>query len=96
MVIGESGKPRAFKNMNMDTLPVYLKNKKKAWMDCALFQDWIHNQFVPKVSAFNKENRLPNRAILLIVNAPSHPEEMHLAAGDITAVFLPPNITSIV
>lgn len=65
-------------------------------MDRALFQDWFHNQLVPKVNAFNKENRLPNCAILLIDNAPPHPEEIHLAAGDITAVFLPPNTTSIV
>ncbi|XP_039627277.1 jerky protein homolog-like [Polypterus senegalus] len=70
-------------------------NQKKAWMDRALFQEWFDKQFVPKVKAFNKENGLPPRALLLIDNAPSHPEEMQVVCDDIKAIFLPPNVTSI-
>lgn len=95
MVIGKSAKPRCFKNMNMDSLPVYYKNQKKAWMDRDLFKNWFEKQFVPNVKAYNEENGLPLRALLLIDNAPSHPEEMQLVCGDIKAIFLPPNVTSI-
>uniref|UniRef100_A0A8C4SMY0 HTH CENPB-type domain-containing protein n=1 Tax=Erpetoichthys calabaricus TaxID=27687 RepID=A0A8C4SMY0_ERPCA len=95
MVIGKSAKPRCFKNMNMNSLPVFYRNQKKAWMDRALFKEWFDKQFVPKVKTFNKENGLPPRALLLIDNAPSHPEEMQLVCDDIKAIFLPPNVTSI-
>ncbi|XP_028649015.2 jerky protein homolog-like [Erpetoichthys calabaricus] len=95
MVIGKSAKPRCFKNMNMNSLPVFYRNQKKAWLDRALFKKWFDKQFVPKVKAFNKENGLPPRALLLIDNAPSHPEEMQLVCDDIKAIFLPPNVTSI-
>lgn len=94
MVIGKSAKPRAFKNINIKSLPVYYKNSKKAWMDCDLFKGWFEHQFVPKVTAFNRENGLPNRALLFIDNAPSHPGE--LVCGDIKTVFLPKNVTSII
>ncbi|XP_046686075.1 jerky protein homolog-like [Homalodisca vitripennis] len=96
MVIGKSKKPRCFKNMNMNALPVYFKNQKKAWMDRALFQEWFEKQFVPNVRAYNEENGLPDRALLLIDNAPSHPDDLELVIGDIKAIFLPPNVTSII
>ncbi|XP_046684931.1 jerky protein homolog-like, partial [Homalodisca vitripennis] len=89
-------KPLCFKNMNMNALPVYYKNQKKAWMDRALFQEWFEKQFVPNVRAYNEENGLPDRALLLIDNAPSHPDDLELVIGDIKAIFLPPNVTSII
>ena len=95
MVIGKSEKPRALKNMNMNSLPVYYRNQKEAWMNSVLFKEWFEKQFVPSVRRFNRENGLPLRALLLIDNAPSHPSEMQLVSGDIKAIFLPPNVTSI-
>ncbi|GFT72981.1 jerky protein homolog-like [Trichonephila clavipes] len=67
--------------------------KKKAWMNAMLFKEWFHDQFVPAVKKFNKENDLPQRAILLIDNAPSHPGTEELSSGEIKAIFLPPNVT---
>ncbi|GFV62728.1 tigger transposable element-derived protein 2 [Trichonephila clavipes] len=93
MVIGKSAKPRAFKNVNMKSLPVYYRSQKKAWMNAMLFKEWFHDQFVPAVKKFNKENDLPQRAILLIDNAPSHPGTEELSSGEIKAIFLPPNVT---
>ncbi|GFU49280.1 uncharacterized protein TNCV_2610371 [Trichonephila clavipes] len=58
-----------------------------------LFKEWFHDQFVPAVKKFNKENHLPQRAILLIDNAPSHPGTEELSSGEIKAIFLPPNVT---
>ncbi|GFU05084.1 jerky protein homolog-like [Trichonephila clavipes] len=93
MVIGKSAKPRDFKNVNMKSLPVYYRSQKKAWMNAMLFKEWFHDQFVPAVKKFNKENDLPQRAILLIDNAPSHPGTEELSSGEIKAIFLPPNVT---
>ncbi|GFW24404.1 jerky protein homolog-like [Trichonephila clavipes] len=67
--------------------------KKKAWMNAMLFKEWFRDQFVLAVKKFNKENDLPQRAILLIDNAPSHPGTEELSSGEIKAIFLPPNVT---
>ncbi|XP_060845640.1 jerky protein homolog-like [Rhopalosiphum padi] len=48
-VIGKSKKPRAFKNINLSSLPVYYRNQKSAWMDCYLFKSWFIDEFVPSV-----------------------------------------------
>ncbi|GFY06563.1 tigger transposable element-derived protein 2 [Trichonephila clavipes] len=34
MVIGKSAKPRAFKNVNMKSLPVYYRSQKKSMNEC--------------------------------------------------------------
>lgn len=93
MMIGKAAKPRAFKHVNMKTLPVNYRNQKKGWMDGKLFKEWFHDQFVRSVKKFSEENGLPPRAILLIDNAPSHPNTEELSCGEIKAAFLPPNVT---
>lgn len=95
MVIGKSAKPRAFKHVNINSLPVYYRSQKKAWMNGMLFKEWFTNQFVPCVTKFNLENDLPNRALLLLDNAPSHPDVSELTVGEIKAHFMPPNVTAI-
>ncbi|GFS74310.1 guanylate cyclase 32E [Trichonephila clavipes] len=62
-------------------------------MNAMLFKEWFHDQFVPAVKKFNKENDLPQRAILLIDNAPSHPGTEELSSGEIKAIFLSTNVT---
>lgn len=95
-VIGKSKKPRAFKNLNMATLPVYYRNQSSAWMDCALFKDWFFLEFVPAVKKHLKSKNLPPRAVLLLDNAPSHPPEFELKKGNIKAMFLPPHVTPLI
>lgn len=95
MMIGQSAKPRALKNLNFSSLPVHYKNQKKGWMTRQLFQEWFHKQFVPAVKKFCFDNNLPPKAILFIDNAPSHPDKNMLVSGDIKVEYLPPNVTSI-
>lgn len=96
MVIGKSAKPRALKNINMNSLPVFYRNQNKAWMNSNLFKEWFETQFVPSVTRFNKDSTgLPNKALLFIDNAASHPSDAVLVKDDIKAIFLPPNVTSI-
>jgi hypothetical protein len=70
-------------------------------MDREVFENWFHKHFLPEVRAFLKERRLPQKAVLLIDNAPSHPKESVLTSDDgiILVKFLPPappNATAII
>lgn len=96
-VIGKSKNPRAFKNFNRKLLPVDYYSQSSAWVDRIIFADWFHSKFIPQVRKFLDEEGLPPKALLLLDNAPSHPEEAVLKSvdGNIFVAFLPPNVTSI-
>lgn len=96
-VIGKSAKPRAFKNINHSTLPVYYRSQKSAWMDSYLFKEWFISQFVPGVKDHLTSLKLPIKAILVLDNAPTHPADDLECEGysDIKLVYMPPNVTSI-
>ena len=64
MVIGKSAKPRVFKNVNMNLLPVYYKNQNKAWMNAQLFKEWFYKQFVPTIKIYSEKNGLPIDCLL--------------------------------
>lgn len=94
VVIGKSKNPRAFKQLsNRSTLPVYYTHQKSAWMNSTIFKTWFDEKFVPDVTQFLESKNLPRRAILLMDNAPSHPN--NLRDRGIRVWFLPPNVTSI-
>jgi hypothetical protein len=62
-VIGTSRKPRAFKHLNLSSLPVYYNAQKSAWMDATLFREWFHEEFVPAVSRYLKSRNIPQKAL---------------------------------
>lgn len=85
LVIGKSRKPRCFKSVKIDELPVTWRANKKAWMTAAIMEEWLLE--------FNKRMHKQKRNILLFLdNASSHP---HLELSNITLAFFPPNTTSI-
>ena len=96
MVIGKSKKPKAFKNIHVQSLPVYYKNQKSAWMDADLFKKCFFDEFVYNMETFLRSQNLPKKAILLLDNAPSHPNDDELVSGDIKTIYLPPNVTSLI
>ncbi|XP_036339760.1 jerky protein homolog-like [Rhagoletis pomonella] len=67
-------------------------------MTSTIFKERFHESFVPQVELFLKEKNLPIKALLLIDNAPSHPNEAELATenGRIFAMFMPPNVTPLI
>lgn len=94
VVIGKCKKPRAFKKIKKgSSLPVSYHGQKSAWMNSQIFESWFHGEFVPAVRQFLETQNLPQRAILIVDNAPSHPS--NLQDGDIRVWFFPPNVTSI-
>ena len=67
-------------------------------MDREIFEMWFHDKFVPRVKHFCRERRIEYKGLLLLDNAPSHPstEKLQSADGKVTAMFLPPNTTSVI
>ncbi|CAB5355892.1 unnamed protein product [Rhizophagus irregularis] len=41
LIIGKFEKPRCFKNINIQNMPMTYRNNAKAWMITTLFQEWI-------------------------------------------------------
>lgn len=86
LVIGKSQKPRCFKGIKLEKLPVTYKANKKAWMTAEIMTEWLDQ--------LDRKMKRQNRKILLFLdNAASHPEIIEL--DNITLVFFPANTTSI-
>ena len=73
MVTGKSAKSRAFKNVNVKSLPMHYQSVKTTWMTQQLFKEWFHSEFAPAVTKNLRAKKLPVKALLLLDNAPSHP-----------------------
>ena len=97
VLIGKSVKPRCFKNVNMDALPVIYKMQRNAWMNLEIFAKWFWKEFVPAVKRHQRlqDIRSP-KALLLIDNYSTHPDELSSRDGSVTCMFLPPNTTSLI
>ena len=75
MVIGKYKNPRCFKKNEIQNLPVKYVAQKKGWMDKGLFNDWFKNTFIPEVIKKHPgTDRVPRKVLLLLDNAPSHPD----------------------
>lgn len=86
LLIGKSHRPRAFKNINVNSLPVTYRANRKAWMTCDIMKEWLLQ--------FDNRMGLQKRKILLFLdNAGSHPRDLKLQ--NIKIIFLPPNATSV-
>lgn len=98
-LIGKSKKPRAFKNVKMRCdefdLPVWYRNQPNAWMSEHIFNEWFNKQFVPEVEKHLQSKNLPRKALLILDNATTHPSVDIIKDGEIKAMFLPPNVTSL-
>ena len=98
MFIGKAQNPRCLKNVNKSALPVTYYAQKNAWVDSEIFTDWFHKKFVPAVKKHIAEKNLPVKVLLLLDNAPAHPDEGVLVSADksVKAMFLPPNTTALI
>lgn len=96
LMIGKSKNPRCFKNVKC--LPLTYKAQKSAWMTSSLFLEWYKDDFIPNVKAFRKRENKTGKVLLLMDNAPSHPEVdvMNSVDQDFQVMFLPPNVTALI
>ena len=82
----------------MELLPVEYCGQKSAWMNSEIFHAWFHNSFIPTVRKELSSLGLEPKAVLVLDNCPAHPNEVDLISddGSITALYLPPNATSLI
>ena len=87
LVIGKSKNPRKFPK-NHSLLPVTYRSSKKAWMTGAIFKEFLRSWDM-------KLRSQGERILLLIDNAPSHPD-LDAELSNIKLEFLPKNTTSLI
>ena len=88
----------ASKHIDKNDLPVdYYAHKMFGWIQ-QFFTQWFKQKFVPHCRRALKDQGLLERAILLLDNAPSHPDVDLLQSddGEISCIYLPPNTTSLI
>ena len=93
--IHNSKRPRPFKNVDMNKLPVFWNSNKKAWMTTAVFEDWLEVQFIPEVKKYCRRKRIEFKILLILDNCSSHPDLSHVNEN-VQFLFLPPNTTSLI
>ena len=94
--IYKAKKPRAFKGRDMNQLPVFWMHNRKAWTTSDLFLKWFHQCFLPEVKSYLHQEGLEFKIMLLLDNAPGHPQLMEGLHGNVEVMFLPPNTTNII
>ncbi|CAK9825672.1 Tigger transposable element-derived protein 1 [Anthophora retusa] len=93
LLINRALKPRAMKGVDFDTLPVNWMANKKAWVTTTVFTEWFIKYFVPETRKYLNEKGLEFKVLLLVDNAPGHPQLEH---ENVQVLFLPPNTTSLI
>jgi hypothetical protein len=84
--------PCALKGKNKNLLPMFWQSNKKAWVMAALILDWFHQCFIPEVKWCLEEKALDFKVLLIVDNAPGHPEALRFAHPNVEVVCLPPSI----
>uniref|UniRef100_A0A8C9VTT6 HTH CENPB-type domain-containing protein n=1 Tax=Scleropages formosus TaxID=113540 RepID=A0A8C9VTT6_SCLFO len=95
LLVYHSENPRAMRGMLKSALPVIWRSNRKAWVTQDVFMDYIRSYFSPFVEKYCRENNLPNKALLVIDNAPGHPAGTIHYADNVEVVFLPQRTTSL-
>ena len=98
LLLNKAAKPRCFEHVNKAAFPIVYKSQKNAWANAAIFTDWFNCDFVPSVKKHLIQRGLTPKALLLLDNAPAHPDCSVLVSHDkaIKAMFLPPNTTALI
>ena len=97
VMIGKFAKPRCFKNVNMNALPVIYKSQRNVWMNSEIFAEWFQKDFVLAVKRHQRAQNIHSpKALLLMDNCSAHPEELKTRDGSVTCMFLSRNTTSLI
>uniref|UniRef100_K7F9R4 HTH CENPB-type domain-containing protein n=1 Tax=Pelodiscus sinensis TaxID=13735 RepID=K7F9R4_PELSI len=91
LLVHRSLNPRA-----LESLPVIWRANSKAWVTLAMFEEWFSNHFVPAVERYCLGKNIPFKILLLLDNAPGHPNTLDDMHPNVKVVFLPPNTTSLI
>jgi hypothetical protein len=95
LLVYHSQNPRALKGLSKNMLPVHWKANKKAWVTDQVFEDWFTNHFAVETEKYCRKSNLVFK-LLILDNAPGHPEHLDNINSNIHVLFLPPNTTSLI
>lgn len=96
-ILHTAKRPRAFKNTNTsEDAEVYWESNKRGWMTAAVFVDWFDNKFVPDARRHCQDLSLPFRVALVLDSASGHPKFLVGRNKNVSVIFLPPNVTSLI
>nr|XP_033815676.1 tigger transposable element-derived protein 1-like [Geotrypetes seraphini] len=95
-LIYKAANPRTLKGKDKFQLLVYWMSNKKAWTTRALFLEWFHQCFVPEVRKYLANKGMEFKVLLVLDNAPGHPDSHEFHIEGVEIVYLPPNTTSII
>jgi len=85
LVIDKAAKPRCFRNLDIQKLPVEWRSNKKAWITSQIMEEWL--------TAFNGTTKVQNWHVLLFLeNATCH---SHIKFSNVQLAWFPPNTTSV-
>ena len=60
------------------------------------FKEWFLQSFIPEVKEFMIRQNLDFKVLLLLDNAPAHPDDLDNIHPDVEIMFLPPNTASLI
>ena len=94
-VIHKAKRPRAFRNLrDMSESGVYWSQQAKAWATSSLVVEWF-DLFVKDAKQHCKKHGVPFKVLLLMDNAPCHPQYLASRHPQVNVIFFPPNTTSL-
>lgn len=95
LAVYHSLKPRAFKNIDTQTLPVIWKANKKAWVTRVIFLEWFKENLIPEAKVYLEKLKIPFKVLLLLDNAPGHPVDLNEIHPNVEVMFFPPRTTAL-
>ncbi|XP_043472627.1 jerky protein homolog-like isoform X3 [Leptopilina heterotoma] len=109
LVIGDKALPKCLKNLITPAIKMnrlkYFQNigvvythQNSCWMDRQIFMLWYREIFIPNVLDHQKKRGITGKVILILDNAPCHPDlkELNSINKNFTIEYLPPNLTPII
>lgn len=82
--------PHALKEKDRGHLPVFWQHHRSPRCTDRLFLEWFRQCFVSEVKGYFEQEGLPFKALLIVDNAPGHPEMVCCEDISVDVVFLPP------
>lgn len=95
LLVYHSENPHDPKGCIKAQLPVVWCSNPNSWVTQAVMQDYVVSYFSPFMERYYQQNNPGNKALLLVDNAPGHPQHMEDWCENVNFEFLPPNTTKV-
>ena len=93
LIVGKAANPRAFRGLDLATLPVHYFHSANACMTAELFKEWFIDCFLHEIDD-SCDNHI--RIQFILDNSSAHSIELQIMDPDIHLKFLPPYTNSVI